>query len=309
MTALIEVAAHLAPEAVPIADMAPRLRLSDRDLALFHRYFGLKEVRLAPDADLRDQIVSAARELAGLKGNEDRVSYVVSARTIPLCARASENPVHAAVDELGLSHAQVFTVTQQACASGLAAVDLAGRLLAEDGDPDALALVLTGEKALWHRSQMLPGTTVMGESSAACLVSARGSGDVLRSYVTRTYGEYYNVDLPAPHGEEFERQYPHMLTSVIREAVDAAGIELEDLAWILPHNVNRISWARAAKLLGYPRSRIYLDNVPLLGHSFCADPFVNFAGLRDSAQLRTGDFYLTAVVGLGATFAAAVFRH
>jgi 3-oxoacyl-[acyl-carrier-protein] synthase-3 len=49
--------------------------------------------------------------------------------------------------------------------------------------------------------------------------------------------------------------------------------------------------------------------VPLLGHSFCADPFVNFVGLRDSAQLRTGDFYLTAVVGLGATFAAAVFRH
>jgi 3-oxoacyl-[acyl-carrier-protein] synthase-3 len=309
MTALVDVAAHLAPTSVPIATMAPRLGLSDRDLALFHRYFGLRNVRLAPEMSLRDQIVAAARDLEGLRGNEHRVAYVVSGRTIPICGRASDNPVHQAADDLGLAHAQVFTVTQQACASGLAAVDLAGRLLAEDGDPDALALVLTGEKAHWHRSQMLPGTTVMGESSAACLVAYRGGGDVLRSYVTRTFGEFHNVDLPAPHGEEFERRYPEMLTLVIREAVAQAGIELEDVAWILPHNVNRISWAKAAKLLGYPRSRIFLDNVPEIGHCFAADAFINFAALRDGPGLRTGDFYLMAAVGLGATFAAAVFRH
>ncbi|NGN68618.1 3-oxoacyl-ACP synthase [Streptomyces sp. A7024] len=258
---------------------------------------------------MREQLVSAGRRLAGLKGNEHRVSYVISGRTIPICAKASQHPVHEAADELGLSHAQVFTVLQQACASGLAAVDLAGRLLAEDGDPDALALVLTGEKTHWKRARMLPGTTVMGESSAACLVSHRGGGDVLRGYVTRTYGEYANVDLPGAYGEEFERRYPVMLTDAIRDAVAAAGIELDDLAWILPHNVNRISWARAAKLLDLPRSRILLDNVPVTGHCFCADGFVNYATLRESGRLRPGDFYLMAAVGLGATFAAAVFRH
>jgi 3-oxoacyl-[acyl-carrier-protein] synthase-3 len=309
MTALYDVAAHVAPVSVPIADLAPRLGVGDRDLALFHRYFGLRDVRMAPGAGLREMTVAAARELTALAGNEHRVSYVVSARTIPIGSRASQNPVHDAADELGLGHAAVFTVTQQACSSGLAAVDLAGRLLAEDGDPGALALVVAGEKADWPTAQLIPGTTVMGESSAACLVAAGGGGDVLRSYVTRTFGEYHDVKLPPPRGEEFERRYAERLTTVIREAVAAAGIRLEDLAWILPHNVNRISWAKAAQLLDFPRSRICLDNVAALGHCFGADSFLNYVTLRDAGRLRKGDCYLMAAVGLGATFAAAVFRH
>lgn len=313
MTALYDVAAHIAEQPVDLADLAPRLGIGERDLALFRRYYGLREVRMAPHADGSDLIVAAARQLKELKGNEPRVGYVVRARTVPGSGGSEsggpDNQVHRAAAELGLGHATAFTVTQTACASGLAAVDLAGRLLAEDGDPDALALVVAGEKTDWPTARLIPRTTVMGESSAACLVSAGGTGDVMLSYVSRTYGEFSDVNLPEPQATEFGRGYPARLTSVISDAASQAGLAVDDLAWILPHNVNQISWARAARLLDFPRQRIYLDNVSWLGHCFGADTFINYTSLRDRCGLRSGDCYLMATAGQGATFAAAVFRY
>ncbi|MDF2807909.1 MAG: 3-oxoacyl-ACP synthase, partial [Cellulosimicrobium sp.] len=72
----------------------------------------------------------------------------------------------------------MWTLTQHACASALLAVDVAGRLLAADRDPDALALVLTGEKAFSPGSRLIEGTTIMGEGTAAVLVAADGAGGV-----------------------------------------------------------------------------------------------------------------------------------
>jgi len=43
------------------------------------------------------------------------------------------NPLHDVCRALGLEHAVAFTVTHQSCASGLLAIEVAGRLLA--GDP------------------------------------------------------------------------------------------------------------------------------------------------------------------------------
>lgn len=309
MTVLYDVAAHLAEQPVAIAELAPRLGIGERDLALFHRYYGLREVRLAPRAGQSDLIVAAARALNELKGSESRVSYLVSARTVPAGSRTGDNPVHHAAGELGLDHAAVFTVSQTACASGLAAVDLAGRLLAEDGDPEALALVVAGEKTDWPTARLIPRTTVMGESAAACLVSAGGgAGDRMLSYVCRTYGEFSDVTLPEPWGTEFGLRYIERLASVVGEAAGQAGLAVDELAWILPHNVNRISWQKAARRLDFPRERIYLDNVSSLGHCFGADTFINYVSLRDRCRLRPGDCYLMATAGQGATFAAAVFR-
>ena len=61
-------------------------------------------------------------------------------------------------------------------------------------------------------------------------------------------------------------------------------------------------------LLGIPLARVFLDNVPVTGHCFAADPFINYVSARDAGRLRPGDLYLMASVGLGATFSAMVLR-
>ncbi|WP_037602305.1 3-oxoacyl-[acyl-carrier-protein] synthase III C-terminal domain-containing protein [Streptacidiphilus rugosus] len=309
MTALTEVADYVPDQSVEIADLAEELGVSAADLRIFHRYFDLHRIRLAPDKDLRGLMVAAADALTGLRGNEHRVRYVLAGRTIGTVGRVSKNALHEACDELGLGHAVALTVTEHACASGLLAVDLAGRLLAADGDPDALALVLTGEKATIPGSRMIPGTTVMGESSAACLVRAGGGPGELLGYAARTHGEYHRVTPPKELAVRFGQQYLSMLVDAMRAAVAAAGIDFADLALILPHNVNRYSWSRVCQQLGLPLDRVHLDNVPELGHCFGADAFLNLADALRRGRLAPGDHYLMAGVGLGATFSAMVFRH
>jgi 3-oxoacyl-[acyl-carrier-protein] synthase-3 len=309
-TSLSAVAAYVPPTSVPIDDLGEVLGLSPREIRLYRRFFGLRHVRLDPDAQLSDLLVAAAKGLGTLAGCAHQVRYVIHARTVHPTGPYSVNPLRDAQRTLGLEHAVGFAVTQHACASGLLAVDLAGRLLADTGDPDALALVLTGEKTYPHVTRLMPVPTVMGEAAAACLVGHGGARDRLLSYATRTHGRYYAATAMSPElREQFQREYPEALAEVIRSAVSRAGIGLADVDLILPHNVNRISWARLAHLLDYPVERIFLDNVPVTGHCFCADPFVNYACVRERGLLRRGDRYLMVSVGLGATFSAMLFRH
>ncbi|WP_037908682.1 3-oxoacyl-[acyl-carrier-protein] synthase III C-terminal domain-containing protein [Actinacidiphila yeochonensis] len=310
MTAIEEVAVHLPSTRVPVAEVGRELGLSDKEVRVFERFYGLRETLYEPDATLSDLALAAAGKVTSLIGEEDRVRYVIQARTLSVVVPYPVNPVQEVRDALGLRQASAFSVTQHACASGLLAVDLAGRLLAADGDPDARALVLTGEKAFTPTAQMIPNTTFMGEGSAAVLVRADGDRDRVLSYATRTHGQFNGgLSLTPERSAEFQAIYQDALAEVITAAVDSAGITLGELDLLLPHNVNRHSWMRLCKAIGYPPERIYLDNVPVTGHCFCADSFINYRSAADLGLLRPGDRYLMAAVGLGATFSAMVLEH
>jgi len=313
MTTLVDVGAHVPATRVPIRDLADELGLDHLELGVFERFFGLREVCTAPGDDLADLLVAAARAVPGLAGNEHRVRYVLGARTIATVAPVGVNPLHDAATRLGLDHAVVWTLTQHACASALLAVDVAGRLLASDGNPDALALVLTGEKAFSPGSRLIEGTTIMGEGTAAVLVAADGSarraGSPVLSYATRTLGEYHQVPLPEELAGPFGVAYTEVLAEVVLEAVERAGLVLDDLALVLPHNVNRVSWRRLCSRLGLPIARVRLDDVPVTGHCFGADSFIGYAAARAEGRLRPGDPFLMVAVGLGATFSAMVLRY
>jgi transposase-like protein len=82
-----------------------------------------------------------------------------------------------------------------------------------------------------------------------------------------------------------------------------------EVAAILPHNANRFSLARLCRRLGYPFERVYLDNIPVTGHCFCADPFINLHSATAQGRLEPGQIYVMTAVGLGATFSATVLQH
>ncbi|HEX4725517.1 MAG TPA: 3-oxoacyl-ACP synthase, partial [Pseudonocardiaceae bacterium] len=144
MTALDAVATYVPEQRFPIEDFAEPLELTASQLKLFRRFHGLSEVRREPDRSLAELLTSATDQLIELRGQEHRVRYVLYARSVPIAVPYPINPLHDLCRELGLGHAIAFTVTHHACATGLLAVDVAGRLLASDGEPGALALVLAG---------------------------------------------------------------------------------------------------------------------------------------------------------------------
>ncbi|HEX4704919.1 MAG TPA: 3-oxoacyl-[acyl-carrier-protein] synthase III C-terminal domain-containing protein [Pseudonocardiaceae bacterium] len=308
MTALLAVATHV-PETVPLAALAAELGLSDQQVRRFGKLYGLDRI-CRSDASEAELLIAAAGKLAELAGQEDRVRYVVRARTVPAAAPYPLRPLGQVRRELRLDHATTFAVTDHACASGLLAVDLVGTMLAADGDPAALALVLVGEKVFTPDVGWIPDVGVLGEGTAAVLVGAHGESDEMLGFASRSYGlPSGEFVMSAETAAWFRSIYADGLTAVIGGAVDAAGVELSDVDLVLPHNVNRISWTRSAKQLGIDPRKLFLDNVPRYGHCFCADPFINYRTAADLGLLRSGQFYLMVSVGLGSTFSAMLLRH
>ncbi|MGW4116174.1 3-oxoacyl-[acyl-carrier-protein] synthase III C-terminal domain-containing protein [Actinosynnema sp. NPDC004786] len=309
MTALDAVSVHTPAFRVPLEDLAEPLGLTDIQVRLFRRFHGLDRIRFDPDRSLGGLLRAAVDGLTALRGNEHRVRYVIHGRAMPVVVPYPDNPLHDLCRELGLAHALTFTVTHQSCASGLLAVELAGRLLAGDPAGDALALVLTGEKAFTRDARLLPGTSIFGEGASACLVSANGDRDRLLAYASAQRGEFDGEfgDL----AERFQREYRASLADVMRRAVADAGLALDDIRLVLPHNVNVVTWQRLCHLIDFPVDRVLLSNVPEHGHLFCSDAFANYRTARERELLREGDHYLVATVGAGAgaTFSAMVFRH
>jgi len=318
MTALEAVSVYLPAARIPIESLAGSLGLTDMQVKLFRRFHGLSEVGREPDGSLGDLLMKAAAGLDALRGQEHRVRYVLYARAMPVVAPYPINPLHEVCRALGLGHALVFTVTHQSCASGLLAIDVAGRLLAADaasgagGTPDGpepLALVLAGEKAFTRAAQVFADTTVFGEGASACLVSAFGPRDRLLSYASNVRGEFDSAT--GENDARLQREYRPSLAEVMRQALEEAGLTLDDIRVVLPHNVNLVTWQRMCVLLKFPRDRVVLDNIATSGHVFCADMFANYTSACERGLLQPGDRYLAAAVGAGggATFSAMVFEH
>ncbi len=315
MTALEAVSVYLPPVRIPIETLGASLGLTEMQVKLFRRFHGLREVGRDPDPSLYALLMKAAAGLDALRGQEHRVRYVLYARAMPVVAPYPVNPLHEVCHALGLDHALAFTVTHQSCASGLLAIDMAGRLLAagaadeQDGQAGPLALILSGEKAFTREAQMFADTTFFGEGASACLVSASGARDRLLAYASNVRGEFDSAT--GENDARLQREYRPSLAEVMRQALDEAGLTLDDVRVVLPHNVNLVTWQRMCTLLKFPRDRVLLDNIPTSGHVFCADVFVNYKTACERGLLQPGDRYLAAAVGAGggATFAAMVFEH
>ncbi|WP_433273325.1 3-oxoacyl-[acyl-carrier-protein] synthase III C-terminal domain-containing protein [Actinosynnema sp. CS-041913] len=308
MTALVAVSSHL-PETVAVADLQEPLGLDDQQVRRFTRLYGLDRICQSPLSEA-ELLVAAAGKLDGLRGQEDRVRYVIRAKGMRTTAPYPVSPVHEVRETLGLRHAKTLSVADHGCATGLLAMDVAGTLLAADGDPDALALILAGDKTFTPFTQWVQDTSIMGEGMAAILVAPDGDRDTVRGYASRIHGRTDGViDLTPEIAKHARRIYQDALAEVVGAATEEAGIGVADVDLVLPHNVNRVSWTVAAKNLGLPNDRFFLDNLSATGHCFCADPFINYQTVTELGLLKPGDKYLMTAAGLGQTFAAMVLEH
>ncbi len=311
MTALREIAGYLPDRRVPLEELLEDWQLPASTVDTLQRSYGYSEVRRQkPGETLIDLLVQAAHNLPSLAGNQNRVRYVLYARTVPVSQPHPLNPLPELCELLNLRGATAFAVTHHGCAAGLLAVDIAGRLLAMDGDPDALALIVAAEQVFTLDETLRPEARIFGEASAAWLVSADGPRDRVLSYVTLQRGDldHWATDRP-DHAARFAKEYTVLVGEVISRAAERAGLRVDELRLILPHNVNVRSWRKVCKELDLPPTMVLLDNVPLIGHTFAADPFLNYRTAVDNGLLTAGDRYVMVSAGYGAIFSAMVIEH
>jgi 3-oxoacyl-[acyl-carrier-protein] synthase-3 len=293
-----------------LEDATEKYGISRAQAKVFSRIYGLEYIPIAhnmsvfellkqPVMDVLDNAIVARKQ----------IRLFIHAHTAQVIAPFGCSLVQQLKRELGLQNALTFGVSMNNCASTLMAFEMANYLLT-DLEPDAKALILTGERAFTHTVQVIPNTSITGDAAAVAIVGKSGRHDKMLALSLHTAGKFAKgIWLTPEESILFEKQYAPLLANTIKKAITKAGITIHDVKVILPHNVNIPSWSNVAKLLEFPLEKIYLNNIRKYAHCFGADILINYGTARRDNLLMKGGYYVMATVGLGATFAAAVFQH
>lgn len=300
--------AYVPSRSVSLEEAGGPLGLTRAQMKVLRRVYGVRDMRLDPEQSLFDLILPAARAALKEVTDPSTVKYLLYGHATQEVTPSTMDAADVLRTSLGLHEAQAFGLTQQNCAIGLAAIDMAGALLAMDGDPAARALVVTGEKPFAKLNQDYHSLgSVMGEAASACLVARGGRGDRVRSYVTRTRGEFADgILMDQETRERANNAHDPEVSDVIREAVAKAGLHLDDIHRFVHYNSLMVE---VSTELGVDRSRFFTDNLPKYSHCYASDVLVNYTTMRDTGQLEAGRHYLFTATGLGATYSAMVVTH
>jgi 3-oxoacyl-[acyl-carrier-protein] synthase-3 len=108
-------------------------------------------------------------------------------------------------------------------------------------------------------------------------------------------------------GQEVFRHAVTRLSSVLQEALDANGLSVQDVDWLVPHQANKRILDSTAKKLGLPPERMVVT-VDRHANTSAASIPLALATAADDGRIKQGDLVLMEAMGAGFTWAAAALR-
>jgi 3-oxoacyl-[acyl-carrier-protein] synthase-3 len=96
--------------------------------------------------------------------------------------------------------------------------------------------------------------------------------------------------------------------TIVRDTLSGRGLNADDIALIVPHNVSLRSWQILLPLLGMSVDRLFADNIAAKGHVIAADNFINLKDAADRGRIAAGDRLLLFNFGFGANWACLLLE-
>lgn len=109
-------------------------------------------------------------------------------------------------------------------------------------------------------------------------------------------------------GQEVFRHAVTNLASVTNEVVEAAGVSIEDVDWIVPHQANRRILDATARKLGLAPEKVIITVDQHANTSAASVPLALDVAVRDG-RIKPGDLLVLEAMGGGFTWAAAAVRY
>ncbi len=308
MLSIEEIAVCTPSARANVATDYARLYIDALQARVYSRVYGFDEVPVGQPGEEITLLETAVEQVLDRSGiDPSQIRLVVHTHTGPAIGLVGQSVPRRLARRFG-AHVQCFGMQQHKCVSGIAALHLIERLLRVQPS-DARAILLMGEVADSKDLRILD-TAVVGDVGCAALVSRCGTRDRVLAERVEVHGEFARgifLAADAPERRMYDRVFQDNLVHVIDAALQSAGVGMDQVRYLLPHNVNINIWLKAIERLGLGRERVYLRNIARYGHCFSADAFINLVDLRH--ELRPGDVYLMATVGVGGVFGAAVLQH
>jgi 3-oxoacyl-[acyl-carrier-protein] synthase-3 len=284
---------------------------------------GIRERHIAADGELTSQMATRAAhqalERAGLAGAD--LDLIVLGTTTPdETFPAAATKVQSA---LGADHAFAFDV-QAACSGFIYALAMADNFLRLGQAKNALVI---GAETFSRLLDWTDRTTciLFGDGAGAVVLkAAEGAGTNADRGVLSTHlhsdGRQHDLlyanggpslnqvaGVVKMEGQEVFRHAVTRLSSVLQEALDANGLSVQDVDWLVPHQANKRILDSTAKKLGLPPERMVVT-VDRHANTSAASIPLALATAADDGRIKQGDLVLMEAMGAGFTWAAAALR-
>ena len=205
-----------------------------------------------------------------------------------------------------------------ACMGFLSALEIATADIAVGSGPVGIVVVdlLTRSTTPTNPRPYL----VFGDSAAAAVIRRSTSGGVLASYLRNDGITFGNVQLRNPavtgvqetiqftdYNETIQRQAIEALSKCVSVVLERAGLTLNEIDWILPHQPNGTLFHNIAKAFDFPADKLTPVAQEIGSTGAVAIPF-SLDRLIRTKDVKPGDRILLAGVGAGVAYGAMVYE-
>jgi 3-oxoacyl-[acyl-carrier-protein] synthase-3 len=287
---------------------------------------GIKERRLAAKdehtSDMATKAAQAALEQAGISGEE--IDLILLATATPdMVFPATACLVQT---RIGATRAACLDVSA-ACAGFLFAVEIAQQFITSH--TYETVLVIGAEKLSSITNWADRNTCVLfGDGAGAAILRHRGSAHGVIATHVGSDGQYADIlfmpgggcrtpitkenadqNLQTIHmsGKDVYKQAITSMMAASKIVLDQAGLTIDDIACVIPHQANLRIIEAIADRLKIPLDRFYV-NLDRYGNTSAAAVAIALDEANRTGRIKAGDYILMVVFGGGLTWASAVIE-
>ena len=320
---IIATGSYLPPKVLTNADLEKMVDTSDEWIV---SRSGIRERRIVEKdvatSDLGTQAALRALEMAGLSPQD--LDLIITGTNSPDMFFPCTGCFIQA--KIGAKKAAAFDVSA-GCTSFIHALSLADKFIKED--PSRKVMVLGAEIMSKVTDWTDRGTCVLfGDGAGAViLVGEEGERGILSTHLHSDGSLWELLYIPGggsanPSSHETVDQRMHCikmagnplfkvavraLADVSQEALDYNHLTGDDIAMMIPHQANTRIIEAAAKLIGFPMDKVYLD-IEKYGNTSSATIPIALDEIHREGRLKAGELVLLCSFGTGVTWGGAVIR-
>jgi 3-oxoacyl-[acyl-carrier-protein] synthase III len=287
---------------------------------------GIKERRIAA----KDEFTSDMATKAALKAIE-QANITAAEIDLILVATATPDMLFPATacfvqKNIGATNAACLDISA-ACAGFLFGVEIAQQFITSHTHDTVL--VIGADKLTSITNWTDRNTCVLfGDGAGAAILRHRGGAHGVISTHIGSDGQFtdilfmpgggsrcpitaenvgHNLNTIHMSGKEVYKQAVIAMFSAAQKALQQAGLSIEDIACVIPHQANLRIIEGIADRLGIPLERFYV-NLDRYGNTSAAAVAIALDEANRTGRIKTGDFVLMVVFGGGLTWASTVIE-
>jgi 3-oxoacyl-[acyl-carrier-protein] synthase-3 len=290
-----------------IEEVAKMIGLTDEQLRVYRDIRKLKCLRLS-DETADEMAIKVGRKIldeSGIDPSEiDAVVYFHSLYNQSLAPMSSVGKLQ---HELGLTRATGFAITGQGCASVNSSIRVCRNMIMA-GSAET-ALIIGSDAQQDSRSRELYGISIVGDGASAIIMRKGGERNRLIEIGGFDEGYFHAVtDWDSVDRENFDLVYMVASMRLVHRTLARAGVSLDQIKTLIPHNVNHSSWDRILTFLKFPAEKFFGENIRRNGHAYGTDIIVNLADAIQAKRSQPGDYVMIMSAGMG-TLGCIIMRH